>query len=80
MFTINRLSAVAFSAFGLIVALAFAFLLTTEDAWLLSFQLFICILLIALLFVGWLLATSYAMRRDESLLRPMQEAESSIAG
>ncbi|SCU77403.1 exported hypothetical protein [Cupriavidus necator] len=78
MSTIDRFSAFALSAVGIIFALAFAFSMTTEDAWLLAFQLVVCILLTALLFVGWLLATSYAMQRDGSLLRPMPEADSTI--
>ncbi|CAG9183622.1 hypothetical protein [Cupriavidus pinatubonensis] len=79
--THNRLSALALSCLGVILALAFAFSMNSEDAWVLSFQLSICVLLTALLFVGWLLAISYAMRREGGgLLRPLHQTDSSTSG
>jgi hypothetical protein len=42
--------------------------LSTEDAWLLSFELVVCILLTALLLFGWLFATSYG--REGASSRP----------
>ncbi|CAN7768309.1 hypothetical protein LJR296_007265 [Cupriavidus necator] len=80
MSTIDRLSTLALSGVGVIFSLAFAFSMNTEDAWLLSFQLSICVLLTALLFVGWLLATSHALQREGSLLQRIQQPDSSISG
>ncbi|RDK06088.1 hypothetical protein [Cupriavidus lacunae] len=80
MSTIDRLSTLALSGLGVIFALAFAFSMNTGDAWLLSFQLSICALLTALLFVGWLLATSHAMWREGGLLQPKWHTDSSISG
>jgi hypothetical protein len=80
MSTIDRLSTLALSGVGVIFALAFAFSMNTEDAWLLGFQLSICVLLTALLFVGWLLATCHAIQREGSVLQPMRQADSSISG
>ncbi|QUN31826.1 hypothetical protein KB879_36460 (plasmid) [Cupriavidus sp. KK10] len=79
MSTIDRLSTLALSGVGVIFALAFAFSMNTEDAWQLSFQLSICVLLTALLFVGWLRATRHAIQREGSVLQPMRQADSSIS-